>query len=74
MYASYLYVCTHVCIQMSKKKTYTMHISISKTGRTTAPIPADIRDELELKNSDIIEVKRSRGNIVIVPKKRSDIK
>lgn len=42
-----------------------MHIFISKTGRTLVPVPAWIRDELELKNKDEVDVKRVGKKIIV---------
>jgi len=47
----------------------TMHIFRSKTGRTLIPVPAWIRDELNLQNGDEIEVKRVGKKIVVEFKK-----
>lgn len=46
----------------------TMHIFRSKNGRTLIPVPAWIRDELDLQNKDEINVKRV-GKKIIVEKK-----
>jgi bifunctional DNA-binding transcriptional regulator/antitoxin component of YhaV-PrlF toxin-antitoxin module len=49
-----------------------MHLSISKIGRTTTPIPAYIRDELNLENKQEVDVKRVGRKIVITPGKKEE--
>lgn len=48
----------------------TMHIFRSKNGRTLIPVPAWIRDELNLQNKDEVDVKRI-GKKIIVTKKET---
>lgn len=48
----------------------TMHIFRSKKGRTLIPVPAWIRDELNLQNKDEVEVRRI-GKKIIVTKKET---
>lgn len=45
-----------------------MHIFRSKTGRTLVPIPAWIRDEMDLQNKDEVDVKRVGKKIIITKK------
>jgi len=58
------FVCIYVC------NMPTMHIFRSKNGRTLIPVPAWIRDELNLQNKDEVEVKRI-GKKIIVKKKET---
>ena len=48
----------------------TMHIFRSKNGRTLVPVPAWIRDELNLQNKDEVEVKRVGKKIIIEKKEK----
>ena len=60
-----------VCIYVYNMPT--MHIFRSKKGRTLIPVPAWIRDELNLQNKDEVEVKRI-GKKIIVTKKETENK
>jgi len=51
----------------------TMHIFRSKNGRTLIPVPAWIRDELNLQNKDEVDVRRI-GKKIIVTKKETENK
>jgi bifunctional DNA-binding transcriptional regulator/antitoxin component of YhaV-PrlF toxin-antitoxin module len=57
---------------MIKKKTYNMTLTVTNTGRTLAPIPADIRDELKLENKEPIEVQRIGDDRILIRLKRGD--
>jgi AbrB family looped-hinge helix DNA binding protein len=59
---------------MIKKKTYDMTLTVTKTGRTLSPIPADIRDELRLKNGEPIEVQRIGEDRILIRLKRGSEK
>lgn len=51
----------------------TRNSTITKIGqRRQVIIPKDVLDELGLQEGDVVEVKRSRGSVVIKPKKLVD--
>lgn len=50
----------------------TMHIFRSKNGRTLIPVPAWIRDELNLQNKDEVDVRRIGKKIIVTKKEKND--
>lgn len=57
---------------MIKKKIYDMTLIVTKSGRTLSPIPADLRDELDLKNGDPVEVQRIGDDRILIKLKKME--
>jgi AbrB family looped-hinge helix DNA binding protein len=47
-----------------------MHFDRGKNGRTRITIPAHIRDELDIQNGDVADVRRYGRKIIIEPRKK----
>jgi len=57
---------------MLKKKSYTRKITVRKRGSTLLEIPADIRDELNLKHLDEVELRTVGDDRILITKKKKE--